>query len=270
VSTSDIIIVKPEQFLTTLDQAFNFENIENDLVAHKGILTNDKAKSLFGDDYQMFMDVLEAVGLTTGIAKGQYAPSLPSQNGKCFYIPSLRMQGEEIFFSPRRIQLVTSMRYPSISLIVALTRHLLDTIPNSQLILAVDRNKTRITTPESEVEIFFHGDVIEFSILQKDETFILEIVKACKRLSNALSQNRYGEAKFYFAVICEKHDNYIGFNFYRKRHILPFDEPSDELDDQLDNCDKCKLTGHMQKWSTVIKKVESEVYRLIILIITFH
>jgi hypothetical protein len=192
---------------------------------------------------------LEAVGLATPVAGGQCQP--PQNSSQCYYMPSLRQHGEEKYYKADEVQMITSLRYPSITMEVALTNQLLRVIPDSQLVLTGKKNVTIIKCQdEKRLEIIYHGEVVEFIVTPSDSgDVITEVVKVCKGLALRLEE-RYGEPKFHFAVLC-KEDNaeLIGFNYNRKRHILPVDDI---------DCESCTSVNKskLKLWSSIINEVK--------------
>jgi hypothetical protein len=144
---------------------------------------------------------------------------------------------------------------------VALTKRLLQDNPTFKLASNVKRNVTKITFNKGDVEIdiVYHGEVVELMVIPDEENrdVIAKVVNICKTISQEMPKKRYGKADFHFAILCQKHDNYIGYNFYRKRHILP-------IEGSLD-CPHCPpdVTERFKLWSSVIQDAKiSEDFKL--------
>jgi hypothetical protein len=146
--------------------------------------------------------------------------------------------------------MVMSMRYPSVNMEVALTKHLLQNNPSFKLTPSLKRNVTKIVFKKGELEIIYHGEVVELMLLpEKNRDAIEKVVNICKTISQEMKIKRYGKPGFHFAMLCKKNENYLGFNFYRKRHILPIEEI------ECDACLALEVTEKLKLWSSVINDV---------------
>ena len=254
----DIVIIKPNEFLLSLEKALNPKNIQNndDLLKH-GIITDELAFSLFGKEGDMFLKVLEAAHIVinvTGRCSREY-----SHCGVCFYMPSVKNVKDKIHYNLKAIQLVRSIRYPSVNMEAILGKHLLAKIPNTFLQPYEMDNVTRICTSHDNadafIEIVYQGGVVELLVKSAEPTittFLVEnIIDVCQEITNSASK-RYGQPQYHFAVLCAKEKHNFAYDFSRKRHIL--------LDDKL--CSHCLQQKHLDKdvaiWTNALQKVSQQ------------
>ena len=261
-SDCDIVIINPDKFLSTLDHAFNPEKIKKEeALSTDGILTDDRASVFFGQNKHMYIKVLEAVGLATKVT-GQ-CPSQYAKEDDCFYMPSVRKKEEVFTYHLEAVQLITSVHYPSLNLIVAITKYLLKSIPASTLHTSGESNITKISFKEDSVDIIikivYQGGVIEF-LVETTNTRIVsssvsKIIKGCQKIAeDCIRFQRFGKPQYKFAVLCAKDDLQIPYNFSRKHHILPDDE----------FCDRCvqkeRPNEFTKAWSKELRNVCHNTY----------
>ena len=253
----DIVIIKPNEFLLCLEKASSPQNIQNnDSLLKYGIITEKLAFSLFGKEGDMFLKVLDAAHIVinvTGRCSHEY-----SHCGACYYMPSVRKVKDKTRYNPKAIQLVRSIRYPSINMEVILGKYLLDKIPNAFLQPYEMDNVTRISTlhdnMEAFIEVVYQGGVIELLVESAEHTialFLVEsIIDVCQEITKGVSK-RYGQPQYHFAVLCaeEKHD--FAYDFSRKRHILPDDE-------FCDHCQQKHLDKDVALWIEALQKVSQQ------------
>ena len=228
-SMCDIIIIKPDKFLTTLDEVFNKQDKGNLLT--DGIITQDLAPKLFGKESNMYLEVLEAVGLITNVT--HHSPSDYAHYDFCYYMPSFRKSEDNSRYNPFAIQLVRSVRYPSINMEVALSKNILDKLPNGILQPSNKDNMTQLHFIQDDLDttitIVYQGGVIEFLVKSSDMAaiplYVETIIDVCKVIAEDCNFKRYGKPQYHFAVLCAEDKNESAYNFSRQRHILPDDEP---------------------------------------------
>ena len=255
-SECDIVIIKPNVFLSTLDRAFNPQKIkEKEKLRVDGIITEELAFTvLFPKEGDMFLEVLEATGLVTdvtGRCSSEYA-----RCGRSFYMPSVRKNEEVLRYNPKAIQLVRSVRYPSVNMEVAITKYILAKIPNAFLMPSEMDNVTVIhlvhDNTEVNIKIIYQGGVIEF-VIETPKIAIFswsleKIIDGCQEIAE-MNSARFGEPKYHFGALCALDEQPLAFNFGRKRHVFP--------DDQF--CDLCIENQHHNKytkaWNEALKNV---------------
>ena len=257
--TCDIVIIKPNEFLHTLDQAFNPHKIKSmPELCNNGIINQDLARTLFGDENRMFIEVLEAIGLVANVSRrvsNEYA-----RGSRCFYMPSVRQSEEISKYTPNAVQLITSPCYPSINMELAISKILFATLPDATLKPSKHSNKTHLSIWEddielevTDIEIIDQGGVFEFIVksskAKKIRTYVNKIITGCQEIAEYISKYS-GEAKYHFAILCAQGKHLmLPYNFSCKRHILP----SNEL------CDLCiqkgYLTEHIQAWNAALQRV---------------
>ena len=247
----NIVIIKPDEFLSKLDKAFNPENTDDKLWI-EGIITETSVVTLFGKEGNTFIEVLEAVGLVTDVTNrcsSEYADC-----SLCFYMPSIRKHNEILDYNQKSIQLKTSIRFPSVNLVIAITKHLLKNIPNSWLQPTENSNVTQICSEDDDVktviEIIYQGGVIEFIV--DSPTAVETIIHGCEEIAKRIQSKRFGDPRYHFAVRCAKDTHLVAHNFSRKEHILP--------DDDL--CDTCLQVEHpnTKAWINALNEVPEHYY----------
>ena len=241
----EIVIIKPEEFLSKLDKAFNPEKIDAKLWK-EGIITETSVVTLFGEEGDTFIEVLEAVGLVTDVTNrcsSEYANC-----GRCFYMPSIRKHDEKLEYSQNSVQLKTSIRFPSVNLVIAITEHLLKNIPNSWLQPTVNSNVTQICSEnDGVIEIIYQGGVIEFIVTSP--TAVPTIIHGCEEIAKRTQQaNRFGDPRYHFAVRCAKDTHLLAHNFSRKEHILP-------NDDLCKTCLQTEVHPNTKAWINALNEV---------------
>ena len=261
----DIVIIKPNEFLLRLEKALSPQNIQNnDSLLKHGIITEELGFSLFGEEGGMFLKVLDAAHIVinvTGRCSRKYI-----RCGECYYMPSVRKVKDKTHYNPKAIQLVRSIRYPSVNMEVILGKYLLYRIPNAFLQPYEMYNVTRISIShdnmEAFIEVVYQGGVIELLVESAEPTialFLVEsIIDVCQEITKGVSK-RYGQPQYHFAVLCaeEKHD--FAYDFSRKRHILP----DDELCDQ---CQQKHLDQDLAVWTEALQKVSQQTTYYVILL----
>ena len=263
----DVVIIKPDEFLSILDRVLTITTTIPQEVKdmHKllmdGIITDELAHTLFDEETDMFIEVLEAVGLLTDVT-GRCSKDYADCRA-CFYMPSIKQTQEKSQNNPKAVQLIKSIRYPFINMDVAICKYLLAEAQKTSLQPSKISNVTKICFVEDSVEvplieIVYQGGIIEFLVESKNPALVSlsveMIVNGCQKISECNSR-RYGESKYRFAVLCadEKH-LLLPYNFSRKYHILP----NDEL------CHVCAQAGHLNNnikaWNKVLQKASHYHY----------
>ena len=250
----NIVIIKPDEFLSTLDQAFAPAKHTPEILidVHKlsldGIITDELARTLFKKDTNTFVEVLEAVGLVTKVS--HYSSDGHDYSGTFYYMPSARQCEEMLQYNQKAVQLITSVRYPSVNMEVALSKYVLSNIRNATLQASKKRNITKIHFKEESnkngfIEIVYQGGVIEFTIESINPSTIVQIIiKGCKEIAKHNLRRRFGESKYHFAVLCDNDKHELAYNYTRKRHKIPYDE----------FCCKCPAKLHLNAWNEVLEK----------------
>ena len=228
-----VVIIKPNKFLATLAKAFNPNEIKKERPALQmdGIITEELARTLFGVEKDMFLEVLEAADLIVNITDR----CSKEYTGCCYYMPSVRQSEEQLHYNPKAIHLVRSVRYPSVNMEVALSKYLLENTPQAIIQPSKKDNITQIQFIQDNIdaliEIVYQGDVIEFVIESNDSDifscFVNRIIDGCCKIAEQ-NANRFGKPKYHFGVLCAKDNLQFAYNFSRKRHILPDDELCDD------------------------------------------
>lgn len=261
----DIVIIKPNEFLLSLEEALNQKNIQNnDNLLKHGIITEKLAFSLFGEEENMFLKVLDAAHIVinvTGRCSREYIHC-----GECYYMPSVRKVKDKTRYSSNAIQLVRSIRYPSVNMEAILGKYLLDKIPNAFLHPYEVGNVTCISISQNNTDAFikiaYQGGVVEILVESTEPTTTLFLVESirdvCQEITTGAAK-RYGQPQYHFAVLCAKEKHDFAYDFTRKRHILPDDE-------LCDHCQQKHLDKDVALWIEALQNVSQQTTYYIILL----
>ena len=230
---SEYIIVKPVEFLKKLNVLV--KPMARD-VSTFGVLSLECAKScdMFGEDANIFLDVLTSVGLAAKVPSCRLSAvddfTAPVTKDPSFYYIAFARLGEpKTECHPGAVQMISSMQAPGMNMQIAFASELLNCLPHSMFVPVKEMNVTaiqaRLSKGPIEIEIVGQGDVIE--LLTKpngnDEDMDIvcsSIVKAAHNIALKRAK-RGGEAKYHFAVVCASDDHQkISYNIHHRRHIL--------------------------------------------------
>ena len=251
-----VVIIKPNKFLATLSKAFNPNEIrkEKSALQMDGIITEELAHTLFGEEKDMFLKVLEATDLIANVTD-----RCLKYTGHCYYMPSVRQSKEQLHYNQKAIHLVRSVCYPSVNMEVALSKYLLGKIPEVMIEPSEMDNITCIRFIHNNIngliKIVYQGDVIEFVIESEDSDiflhFVNSIIDGCREIAEQ-NGNQLRKPNYHFGILCTKDNLQFAYNISRKRHILPVEEL----------CDHCVENTSLTKiWNEALRKVSQNKNR---------
>ena len=231
---SEYIIVKPVDFLKRLNVLFKHRDIS---ICTFEVLSLEHAKSrdMFGEEANIFLDVLTSVGLAAKVPSSRLSAvtnfkAPVTTNPSLYYIPFARVGDPITGCRKGAVQMISSMQAPAMNMQIAFASELLDCLSHSVLVPVKEMNVTAIQARPSkdpiEIQIVVQGDVIELipeSNGNNEDMDIVcsSIVKAAHNIALKRAK-RGGKVKYHFAVVCAN-DNHqkISYNIHHRRHILP-------------------------------------------------
>lgn len=237
---NDIIIIKTDQFLSKLSEAFDAPtNSDSRSYTQNGIITMKIAEELFGTEGETFMMILEAVGMVAGIPPRKYQEMSPE---KCYYMPCARKK-QERSIDMKAVRLLRNIRRPPnfVNFEVAFTNCMLKH-SFTQLQSSSDENQTIIkicADNNSIITMTFRGDETELKVDPPSKAHILLVIMAIKEIAEHISKN-HGKISYAFAIIC--------VNDSKEYHRLP-------LDSKL--CDECKTRKEFFEWIEALNNVSN-------------
>ena len=159
---SNLIILKPVQFLNMLDKLFYYSPGGTIVTSH-GLVSKAKSEEIFGNDAHVFMSFLKSLHIATEISPKQVniltEPGSYYVSNVCTYPPILQC-------SPTALHLVHDMNVSLSHFQVLFTREFLNSYPEAQLNVTMTPhiNITRFCSPSVSLlfELVYHEDIIEF------------------------------------------------------------------------------------------------------------
>ena len=214
--TSDIIIVKTNEFLSNLSKTFD-NPPDSKMYTESGIITKTTAKEMFGANQgETFMSVLALVGMVAVVPGGKYAED--ETHEACYYMPCARKRKQERFMDKDAVRLLRNNRRP-INLVnfeVAFTNCMLKH-SFTQLQSSTDENRTIIkcTNNNSTITMTFRGDETEIKVMPPSKKHISCVVQAFKEIAEMVDKKNRGRFHYAFAIMCSKDEKVY--------HRLPHD-----------------------------------------------
>ena len=268
-SSSDLIILKPVDFLHELDKLFYPLPNVDPLVTTYGIVTESTAECIFGskEASSVFMSFLMSIGLTVKLSSEQLSITLSDQFA--YYIPNICTAKPTLECEPTALHLLHDINEPLSHFKVKFAAFMLKEYHFTRLEMSKEPhiNVTRFrafpsTMPSDEGVMFdlvYLGDAIEFRIFTPyDHSCIEEI---CTQIITVCHKIMPQKVKYNFAVMCSEDPNPNAiYKYFRKFHILPNE----------DLCTKCVSKGRVESdifkvWNAVLTKVCLNLYKLCLL-----
>ena len=257
-STSPYVIVKPMRFLRELDKIFCDSDSH---ITGYGLVTEEKAKAIFGQEYQFFMDVLVSVDLAIKLKGNRIdfegTPPL-SPDHTYYYMPDVRVEPPNLTCHPSALNLLLEISCPLSHLQVVFAKAYFANVSQQSSLLVLNKNtpinitsfRTKSVNSSEEInfQLRYLGNVIEIHLpkvdLLADEAFCTDVVRAC----NKMMIDNWVQTKYAFTVTCSGHEsaNY----FHCVRHILPQDG----------QCKCCKENDSLKLWNKAIVMVSINLH----------
>ena len=263
---SEIIVIKPYQFLAQLNKLLNLGS-KVSIADQYGLITEEAATSngVFGSSGKVFMGILDSVGLVAKVSKNRIPPkyNIPNTNGPLFYKPFIRTTLQTMKCSEKSIYLVNGVDAPPMIMEVEFTNELLNLLSRSLFLPSCDMNVTvvQVVPPDIvgdpiNIQVTYQGDIVELNVSPCGQPNTADMDKVCDatvKASHNIAKRRLarnaGNVKYHFAVTCAR-DKYptVAFNIHHRQHILPNEKLCEEC------CEK-KVDVHLQSWNRALTKV---------------
>ena len=267
---SEIIVIKPYQFLAQLNKLLNLGSKVGFSIADQyGLITEEEATSsnVFGDSGKVFMSILDSVGLVAKVSKNRIPSkyNIPDTNGPLFYKPFIRTTSQTTKCLENSIYLVNGVDAPPMIMEVEFTNQLLNLLSHSLFLPSCDMNVTvvQVVPPDIvgdpiNIRVTYQGDIVEFNVSPCGQPNTANMDKVCNAIVEAsyniakrrLARNA-GNVKYHFAVTCAR-DKYptVAFNIHHRQHILPNKKLCEECCKK-----KVHVDVHLQSWNRALTKV---------------
>ena len=161
-STSNLIILKPVQFLNKLDKLFYYSPGGTIVTSH-GLVSKATSEEIFENDAHVFMSFLKSLRIATEISQKQ--ANIPTEPGS-YYVPNICTSPPIFQCSPTALHLVHDMNISLSHFKVSFTAKFLNSYPEAQLnaTMTPHINMTRFCSPSISLlfELVYLGDIIEF------------------------------------------------------------------------------------------------------------
>lgn len=239
--SSEIVIIKPDKFLSKLNEAFDSISSpdEQDSSSYKkdGIITSETATKLFGAaEGKSFMIVLAQVGI---------AAAIQADRDEYYYMPCARKLKQQLLSDKAAVKLLLNVQCPTVvNYEVSFTECMLNLCGNdAQLQSSEYENVTvmKLINDNSNgfVTIIYRGDEIEVKVEVEAANHrshldcVIQVLHAFQELAQKANNGTFAYA---FATKCK--------NDY---HLL--DLPNDL-------CKKCQKNEDLQIWVEALKEVK--------------
>ena len=265
-NTSPYVIVKPMKFLKELDKIFYPQCDSDSQITGYGLVTEEKAKDMFGEEYKFFMNVLVSVDLAVRLTGNQinFEGTLLPCNQAYYYVPDVRVMPPDLTCDPSALHLLMDINCPLRHLQILFVNAYFEysTQPSA---LVLERNspvnvtnfKTKLSNSESEVDIRFRylGNTIEINFPKADpladKTTCADIVRGCNEM---MLNDRWMRTPYTFAMMCSVEHKIVTDpnRLHHVCHILPHDA----------HCKSCELNGKANKFLDLWNQATDEVSKI--------
>ena len=161
-STSNLIILKPVQFLNKFNELFYYSPGGTIVTSH-GLVSKATSEEIFENDAHVFMSFLKSLRIATEISQKQ--ANIPTEPGS-YYVPNICTSPPIFQCSPTSLHLVHDMNISLSHFKVSFTAKFLNSYPEAQLnaTMTPHINMTRFCSPSISLlfELVYLGDIIEF------------------------------------------------------------------------------------------------------------
>ena len=239
---SEIIVIKPYQFLVQLNKLLNLggSKVGFSIADKYGLITEEEATSsnIFGDSGKVFMSILDSVGLVAKVSKNRISPkyNIPDTNGPLFYKPFIRTTSQTMKCLENSIYLVNGVDAPPVIMEVEFTNQLLNLLSHSLFLPSCDMNVTvvQVVQPDIvgdpiDIQVTYQGDIVELNVSPCGQPNVADMDRVCDAIveaSHNIAERRLarnaGNVKYHFAVTCAR-NKYptVTFNIYHREIPLP-------------------------------------------------
>ena len=246
---SNLIILKPVQFLNKFDKLFYYSPGGTIVTSH-GLVSKAISEEIFGNDAHVFMPFLKSLRIATEISPEQVNISTEQCS---YYVPNICTSPPLLQCNPTSLHLVHDMNISLSHFKVSFTAKFLNSYPEAQLNVTMTPyiNYTRFCSPSTSLlfELIYLGDIIEFRFPPNLEDLgdICEcIVRICHGIMNQ------SDILYDFAIMCSN-DISQACKLQTRRHSLPLGE---------EDCTECSCphdSASVEIFNNVLKKVRPSV-----------
>ena len=248
--TSNLIILKPVQFLNKFDKLFYYSPGGTIVTSH-GLVSKTTSEEIFGKDAHIFMSFLISLCIATEISPKQVKTDLSTKECS-YYVPYIRISPPLLQCSPASLHLVHDMNISLSNFQASFTRKFLNSYPEAQLNATMTHivNITRFCSPSIILlfELVYHGDIIEFRFPSNFREEVLHnvckyIVCICHDIMNQ------SNILYNFAIMCSNDVSQQACKLQTRRHSLPLGE---------EDCKECSCphdSASVKIFNNVLKEV---------------
>ena len=246
--TSNLIILKPIQFLNKFDKLFYYSPSGTIVTSH-GLVSKTTSEAIFGNDAHFFMSFLKSLHIATEISPKQVNISTEQCS---YYVPNICTSPPLLQCSPTSLHLVHDMNVSLSHFQVLFTRKFLNCYPEAQLNVSTTPhiNITRFCSPSVSLifELVYIGDIIEFRFPLDLHEEVLH--KVCEYIvcicHDIMDQN---DILYDFAIMCSNNVSQQVCKLQTRHHSLPLGE---------EDCKECSCphdSASVKIFNDVLKKV---------------
>ena len=245
--TSNLIILKPVQFLNGFDKLFYYSPGGTIVTSH-GLVSKATSEEIFGSDAHVFMSFLKSLRIAAEISPKQV--NIPTEECS-YYIPNICTSPPLLQCSPSSLHLVHDMNISLSHFKVSFTTKFLDSYPEAQLNVTMTShiNITRFCSPSVSLlfELVYLGDIIEFRFPPDlDEKLLHDVCECIVHICHDIMDQN--DILYNFAIMCPK-DVSQACKLQTHRHSLPLEK---------EDCKKCSCsenTASVAIFNSVLKEV---------------
>ena len=257
-STSNLILLRPTNFLNMLDELFYYSSGGTIVTSH-GLVSKATSEEIFGNDAHVFMSFLKSLPIAVEILPEQV--NVPTEQCS-YYVPNICTHPPLLQCSPTSLHLVHDMNVSLKHFQVLFTAKFLNSYPEAQLNVTMTPhvNITRFCSPSVSLlfELVYHGDIIEFQFPPNlDEDLLCNICECIVIICHNIMDGR--DILYHFAIMCPKAVTpQSSCKLQTSRHALPFDETGETCSSPKSHEDGARI----KIFNDIVKKVCS-VYQLL-------
>ena len=244
-STSNLIILKPVQFLNEFDKLFYYSPGGTIVTSH-GLVSKATSEKIFGGDAHVFMSFLKSLRIATEISPEQV--NIPTEQCS-YYVPNICTSPPLLQCNPTSLHLVHDMNISLSHFKVSFTAKFLNSYPEAQLNVTMtpNINYTRFCSPSVSLlfELIYLGDIIEFRFPPNLED-LGDICECIVRICHGIMDQ--SDILYDFAIMCSN-DISQACKLQTRRHSLPLGE---------EDCTECSCphdSASVEIFNDVLKKV---------------
>ena len=243
--TSNLIILKPVQFLNEFDKLFYYSPGGTIVTSH-GLVSKAISEEIFGNDAHVFMSFLKSLRIATEISPKQV--NIPTEECS-YYVPNVCSSPALLQCNSTALHLVHDMNISLSHFKVSFTTEFLSSYPEAQLNVTMTPhiNITRFCSSSiiPLFELVYLGDIIEFRFPPNLE----DLSDICERIiiiCHAIMDQ--SDILYDFAIMCSNDASQV-CKLQTRRHSLPLGE---------EDCKECSCphdSASVKIFNNVLKKV---------------